>query len=67
MRGAISDAACVVNYRSEGPSGEGAVTFWRGVDPAPGAPGEGDLGGGILDHLAQAIYLNTPMGQRPGE
>ena len=32
-----------------------------------GAPWEGDLGGGIMDYGLEVLYLDTPMGQRPGE
>ena len=34
---------------------------------APGAPGEGDLGGGIMDQWVGSYLSHTPIGQRPGE
>ena len=47
----------------------GEVIF-GGLRPVRGVPWEGDIGGGKMDQWIkrkQALYLNTPMGQRPGE
>ena len=42
-------------------------SLFGGDHGGPGAPWEGDLGGGIMDYELEAVYLDTPMGQRPGE
>ena len=51
----------------EGRYKRGRVTFLGGVIVAPGAPGEGDLGGGNMDQWIGSSLSRTPMGQRPGE
>ena len=42
-------------------------SLFGGDHGGPGAPWEGDLGGGIMDYGLEVLYLDTPMGQRPGE
>ena len=65
LPGSISNATCAVIYSTKPIFSEGVVYFWGGIDVFRKSPGEGDIGGGIMDAGVGSRLSRTPMGQGP--